>query len=100
MTGIFDSINALIKLADDPNMATAATSVGKAATELPADVRDIRDLMKAMLLELKHMDVLLSRLLPVHPAKWPHVEYQHVSDKTGEGALLNEEELNAATDAL
>ena len=88
MTGIFDSINALIKLADDPNMATAATSVGKAATELPADVKEIRNILADMLGEMRHMDELLGRLLPVHPAKWPHVEFN------------SEEDLNAATDAL
>jgi hypothetical protein len=96
MTGIFDSINALIKMADDPNMASAATSIGKAAQELPADVKEIRDLLAAMLAEMKHVDETLSRLLPVHPPKWPHAEFT----ENGLPAVKNEEDLYGAhTDA-
>ena len=69
MSGIFESLNALIKMADDPNMATAATSIGKAAQELPADIKEIRNILGDMLGELRNMDRVLDRLIPKHPYK-------------------------------
>jgi hypothetical protein len=77
MMGMFEGFGAIMKLVEDPNITTAAESIGKAAQELPADVREIRDLLKAMLGEMKHVDETLNRLIPKHHAmNWPHEEFK------------------------
>ena len=77
MAGMIEGFGAIMKLIDDPNFASASLNIGKAAQELPADVKEIRDLLTSMLVEMKHVDETLNRLVPKHPHvdEWPHAEF-------------------------
>ena len=79
MAGMIEGLGAIMKLIDDPNFASASLNIGKAAQELPADVREIRDTLYSMLVEFRKMDETLNRLIPKHQhntGNWPHEQFK------------------------